>query len=56
MKSRLVLLFVTLAFSSTGFAELRLPALVGDHMVLQRNAILTIWGWAKRGEAVTVSF
>lgn len=37
-------------------AEVRLPALVGDHMVLQRNQPLPIWGWAEPGEQVTVTW
>src|SRR5690348_5750322 len=37
-------------------ASVRLPKLVGDNMVLQRNAVLKIWGWANVGEQVTVSF
>ncbi len=35
-------------------AELRLPAIVGDQMVLQRDLELPIWGWATAGQAVTV--
>ena len=35
-------------------AEVRLPALVGDHMVLQRDTPIRIWGWAEPGERVTV--
>lgn len=37
-------------------AAVRVPALVGDHMVLQRDQLLTIWGWAEPGEKVTVDF
>lgn len=37
-------------------AQLRLPALISDSMVLQRDQPLRIWGWAKPGEKVTVSF
>ncbi len=35
-------------------ADVRLPAQFGDHMVLQRNVVLPIWGWAAPGEPVTV--
>jgi sialate O-acetylesterase len=56
MKSGCVLLLLLLAFGSAGLAKVHLPALVGDHMVLQRNTVLTIWGWADVGEKVTVSF
>ena len=37
-------------------AALRLPKLVGDRMVLQRDTELKIWGWAEPGERVTVRF
>ena len=35
-------------------AELRLPAIVGDHMLLQRGAPV-VWGWAEPGRTITVS-
>jgi len=37
-------------------AEVRLPHILGSNMVLQRNADLKIWGWADKGEKITVSF
>lgn len=36
-------------------AEVRLPALVGDNMVLQQNTDVKIWGWAKPGATVSVN-
>ncbi|HTL51586.1 MAG TPA: sialate O-acetylesterase, partial [Planctomycetota bacterium] len=33
---------------------MRLAALFSDHMVLQRDHPLPVWGWAKPGETVTV--
>ncbi|MBL9154467.1 MAG: hypothetical protein JNK37_18395 [Verrucomicrobiales bacterium] len=36
-------------------AELKLPAIVGDHMVLQRDLALPIWGWATPGQTVSVA-
>jgi sialate O-acetylesterase len=41
---------------STGSARARLPALISNGMILQRDKQLTIWGWAKPGERITVSF
>ena len=35
-------------------ADVRLPAIFGDHMVLQRNFPVPVWGWADPGETVTV--
>jgi sialate O-acetylesterase len=37
-------------------AEVTLPSVIGDHMMLQRDAEVRIWGWAEPGEAVTVTF
>jgi sialate O-acetylesterase len=32
-----------------------LPAIISSDMVLQRNATVTIWGWADPGEKITIS-
>jgi len=37
-------------------ATVRLPALVGSHMVLQRGRPVPVWGWAAPGEQVSVAF
>ncbi|MCI1186208.1 sialate O-acetylesterase [Hymenobacter sp. DH14] len=37
-------------------AQVRLPKLVSNGMVLQRDAPVRIWGWAKAGEEVAVTF
>jgi sialate O-acetylesterase len=48
--------FGLLGFSvSVSLAEVKLPAIIGSNMVLQRNAEAPLWGWAGPGEAVTVS-
>jgi sialate O-acetylesterase len=39
-----------------GRADVQLPAIFADHMVLQRDKKVTIWGTAEAGEGVTVSF
>ena len=36
-------------------AEVRLPEVIGNNMVLQKDIPLPIWGWAEAGEEVTVS-
>ncbi len=46
---------VLLALSSTASAEVKLPTVLDSHMVLQRDAPITIWGWADAGEKVTVT-
>ncbi len=35
-------------------ANVTLPAIFSDHMVLQQNTSVTIWGWAKPGEVVRI--
>jgi sialate O-acetylesterase len=36
-------------------ADVRLPAVISDHMVLQQDAAAPIWGWADNGEEVTIT-
>ena len=35
-------------------ADVRLPAVLGDHMVLQQQCEVTLWGWAYEGETVLI--
>lgn len=51
----LLLLLLTLSIYPLS-AAIRLPGLVSDRMVLQRDTELTLWGWADPGEKVTVRF
>lgn len=37
-------------------AEIKLPAVIGDHMVVQQDKPVAIWGWAGKNEQVTVRF
>jgi len=37
-------------------AELKLPAIISSHMVLQQNQANPIWGWESPGAGVTVKF
>ncbi len=54
---RLLVLAATItAWSATTLAaDLKLPAVFGDHMVLQRDTPLPVWGWAEPGQTVTVA-
>jgi len=36
-------------------ADVRLPAVIGDHMVIQQGQPVAVWGWAGPGEKVTVA-
>ena len=44
-----------MAAASITAADIKLPAIFGDHMVLQQQTDAPIWGWAEPGQAVTVS-
>ena len=37
-------------------ANVRLPKIFGEGMVLQRNQAIPVWGWADKGELVSVQF
>lgn len=50
------ILVLFLLFSSLCSSQVKLPKLVGDHMVLQRDVEIPIWGWAAVGEKVTITF
>jgi len=45
-----------LAIGVSARAELVLPSVIGEHMVLQRNTEAAIWGWDEPGREVRVSF
>ena len=49
------LLATILAAALPASADVKLPAVFGSHMVLQRDAAIPVWGWADAGEAVTVA-
>jgi sialate O-acetylesterase len=40
----------------TAHADVTLPAVISDNMVLQRGTELPIWGWAEPGERVEIRF
>ena len=55
MIQKRLLLFLLLIPVLT-FGEVKLPKLISNGMVLQRDTELKIWGWASVGEKVTVQF
>jgi sialate O-acetylesterase len=50
------LTFLILAAALTVRAELKLPAILGDNMVLQQKQTNPVWGWDTPGSEVTVRF
>ncbi|PVD50686.1 sialate O-acetylesterase [Terrimonas sp.] len=53
--SRSVFFFLTLFIAVNSFAQVRLPAIFSDNMVLQREADVTVWGWSSPGEKIFIS-
>lgn len=50
----LIILLLLSAASFTAQADVRLPGFFNDHMVLQRDIAIPVWGWADPGEKVTI--
>lgn len=57
VQGRITLLALVLlaSMASALHGEPRLPHLFTDHMVLQRDTEIHVWGWGEPGESITVS-
>ena len=53
MKS--VRLFLLVLLTLPAFAQVKLPTVISDHMVLQRDESVKIWGWAAPKEKISIS-
>ncbi len=53
---RFTLFCISIIASMTVAAQVTLPAIIRDSMILQRDAKVNIWGWASAGEKVQVKF
>ena len=51
----LVTVLAVLLHLSSVMADVKLPAVIGDNMVLQHGQPTPIWGWADPGERITVT-
>ena len=52
-----VLLLVFLSFQANGIlAQIKLPKLISNGLVLQRNEKVKIWGWAAPNEKIEMTF
>ena len=51
----LCVLFVFVSQLATADADVKLPSVFGNSMVLQRELPVPVWGWAEPGEKVTVT-
>lgn len=53
MKIFFICLFFTL-FLSSSFGQIRLPAVISDHMVLQQKEKVALWGWGAPSETISI--
>lgn len=55
MKTIRYLTLAALTLTASARADVRLPAVFSEHMVVQAGKPVPVWGWADANEAVTVS-
>jgi len=57
MKSffRISISLIVWTLTIPSFAQIKLPAVIGDNMVLQQNSEVAIWGWRDPGSEIKVS-
>lgn len=53
---KLLYIFLRIILSQNSFSQIRLPKLISDGMVLQRDKPLKIWGWASPKEKISINF
>lgn len=56
IRTRVVTVSILFLYTLSAQAELKLPHIISDNMVLQRDQPVSIWGWAEAGAEVTVAF
>ncbi len=52
---KIIALVTILILSIPLSGQIRLPAVIGDNMVLQRNSEVAVWGWGDPGTVIMVS-
>ena len=55
MKKYCLFFFFTTVFAIKSRAEVRLPAIIGNHMVLQQKSDVKFWGWCDPSEKIKVN-
>ena len=53
---QLVVVLASISGLSVTHAELKLAGIFSDHLVLQRERAVPVWGWGDKGHVVTVQF
>lgn len=52
MKKLSLLLSLMLILSMSVQAQLKLPSIFGDNMLLQQNSNINMWGWSEKGKSI----
>lgn len=52
--NKFLLILIIFCFQISLKAQVKLPALVGNNMVLQQNTKVNLWGWASANEKITI--
>lgn len=55
MKKLLCLFTLFFIFSSLTQSKIKLPAIMGNHMILQQNSSVKLWGWADHKKDITIT-
>ncbi len=53
--NKAILIFLMAAFSKPLQAQIKLPAIISDNMILQQNTKVALWGWAAPNETITIA-
>ena len=56
MNKLFISLLITITYCCSLYADVTVPHIFGNCMVLQRKKVIPVWGWATVNEKVTVSF
>ena len=56
MKYLPLTIFFSILISFQAESKINVSKLIGDHMVIQRNHKVPVWGWAEEGEKIVVTF
>ena len=51
-----IAILLSILLTSAVFGQIKLPKLISDGMILQRDTTIKIWGWAAPNEAITINF
>ncbi len=51
-----IIVAVNLMIVFASYADIKMPAIFADNMILQQNQKVPVWGWTEPGENVTVEF